>query len=201
VKKNSGKWRSIPLMSSPKKKSQSSFFLISFIPAVAYWYLEENYSLQIALMGGLLLGALELIVEKIFTGHLHKMSKINFFLILFLGGISLIGDSGVWFKLQPFFTGQAIGGYLLYKRWKKESLFVEMMEQMNNNTQLNPQDIHKLELHFGLLFIFYGFFMAYLAIFAETSVWTFWKTAGFYITSLIFVLVEMIFIVRRNRIK
>ena len=188
-------------MTSHKKPSQSSFFLISFIPAVAYWYLEENYSLQIALVGGIVLSIIELTLEKIFTGHLHKMSKINFALIVFLGSLSLLGEDGLWFKLQPFFTGQIIGGYLLYKKYKKESLFIEMMNDMNNQTPMNPVDLQQIEFHFALLFMGYGFFMGYLAITADTSTWTFWKTGGFYITSFVFMIVEFLFMMRRNRKK
>lgn len=65
-----------------KIKSQKNFFWASFLPAIAYWYLEENYSLQIALIGGLVLAVLEMTLEWLFTKHIHTLSKFNFFLIL-----------------------------------------------------------------------------------------------------------------------
>ena len=98
------------------KLSQKNFFLISFLPAIAYWYLEENYPIRIAIAGGLALSILELTLEYIFTKHLHSLSKFNFGLILFLGGLSLLGDEGIWFKLQPAITGIVIAIFLLVKR-------------------------------------------------------------------------------------
>ena len=45
------------------------YFLLSFLPAVAYWYLETYYTLEVALIGGILLGVIEMVLEKKFTGH------------------------------------------------------------------------------------------------------------------------------------
>ena len=90
-------------MNQPARKTPP-YFLMSFIPAVAYWILESNFSLEIALIGGIILGVLEMIVEKKFSGHVHTLSKVNLSLIVVLGVISLIAKEGVWFKLQPTFT-------------------------------------------------------------------------------------------------
>ncbi len=86
------------------------FFFLSFLPAIAYWYLESNYDLQTALIGGLVLATVEILLEKIFTKHVHAISKFNFYLVVVLGGIAFIGQEGIWFKLQPFFTGVLMGG-------------------------------------------------------------------------------------------
>jgi intracellular septation protein len=73
-------------VSKPKNKN---LFLISFLPAVAYWYLESNYDLKTALIGGIILGVAEILFEKFFIGHVHTISKFNFYLILLLGGVDL----------------------------------------------------------------------------------------------------------------
>ncbi len=109
------------------KKNSKHFFLISFLPALAYWYLEENYSLEVALTGGILLSVIEMLLEKIFTKHIHTLSKFNFALILGLGSLSLLASEGIWFKLQPFFTGVVMGGYLLFRNLRGKSLITEMV--------------------------------------------------------------------------
>ncbi len=171
-------------------KNQKQFFLISFLPAIAYWYLEENYSLKIALIGGLVLASLEISLEKIFTKKIHSISLFNFYLILALGGIALIGDDGIWFKLQPFFTGLFMGGFLLYKRFRSESLMLETMESMQQKIP-NPKMISLLERDLGVFMILYGCFMAFIAFNATTGQWTFYKTIGFYITSILFFIGEL----------
>lgn len=173
--------------------NKKNFFLISFLPALAYWYLEENYSLQIALMGGLLLATLEISIEKIFTKHVHNISKLNFYFILILGGIALIGQDGIWFKLQPFFTGIIMGGYLFFKSYTNSSLMLEMLNNMGQKIP-NPSIVRQIEKDLSLFLVCYGIFMLYIALLHSTSTWTFFKTIGFYLLSFIFLGVELIFI-------
>ena len=181
--------------------NNKNFFLISFLPAIAYWYLEENYPVRIAVMGGLALALLEITVEYIFTKHVHTLSKFNFFLILFLGGLSLMGDEGIWFKLQPAFSGWAIGGYMGYRLWQGKGLMVEMMESMKGEQKAAVPDFifQALEKHMVLLFVLYGSFMAVVAISFSTDQWLFWKTIGFYIVFALFGIVEVFFL--RSKVK
>jgi intracellular septation protein len=169
--------------------SQKNFFLISFLPALAYWYLEENYPVSIAITGGLLLASLEMLLEKVFFKHIHKISKFNFILILFLGGLSLLGDEGMWFKLQPAITGMVVGIILFVGNISGKSLFVEMMSGFDK--PLPPADIiNPLEKHLSYLFFFYGIFMIWVATTRTTDVWLFYKTIGFYIAMAVFFVIE-----------
>jgi intracellular septation protein len=174
------------------------FFLISFLPALAYWYLEENYSLQVALAGGMFLALTELTLEKIFTQHIHSISKLNFFLILFLGMISFLGEDGIWFKLQPFFTGLFLGPLLIVKTYRGGSYMMEMMESMGQ--AMPPKEIIiSLERHSGAFLLGYGCFMAFVAFKMSTEQWLFYKTAGFYIAFAFFFVIEMVLMRRQAR--
>ncbi len=175
------------------KLSQKNFFLISFLPAIAYWYLEENYPIRIAIAGGLALSILELSLEYIFTKHLHSLSKFNFGLIAFLGGLSLLGEEGVWFKLQPAITGVVIASFLLYKNMFGKGFFIEMLESMGKENV--PLEImSSMEKHVSYLFGLYGLFMFYVAFYWSTDRWLFFKTIGFYIVFALFMLVEFVYI-------
>lgn len=178
------------------QKANKQLFWASFLPAMAYWYLEENYSLQIALAGGLILAVIEMSVEWILTKHVHTLSRFNFFLILILGGIAFAFQEGIWFKLQPCFTGLLMGGYLLYRLFKKESLMVETMKSMHSHP-LPDVIIMRLERDLSVFLIAYGVFMAFIAVYAQTGTWLFYKTGGFYIISIIFFAIEM-FLIRRS---
>lgn len=166
-------------------QKKNHFFLISFLPAIAYWYLEENHSLKIALIGGLILAICEIAAEKVFTKKIHSISLFNFYLILALGGIALIGDEGIWFKLQPFFTGLFMGGFLLFKNLTGKSIILEMLESTQGKIP-NKKMISLLERDLGIFMIIYGVFMAYVALNLSTGQWTFFKTIGFYIVSVVF---------------
>ena len=182
------------------QKISKNFFLISFLPAIAYWYLEENYPLRIAILGGLFLAILEIIFEKIYTKHVHTMSKFNFFLILFLGALSLIGDEGIWFRLQPTFTGVGISVFLTYRLFKGDGMLWEMMESMNQKNTPPKFIMKDMEKHIACLFFIYGIFMAFIAVYSTTDLWLFWKTIGFYIVFILFMIVEMFWMKQQIKI-
>ena len=101
------------------------FFLLSFFPAIAYWYLEENYSIKIAAIGGLALAFGEIIFERILLKEIHKISILNFMLILFLSTLSLIADDGLWFKLQPVVTSAAMVLILIFFNLKRKAYYLK----------------------------------------------------------------------------
>lgn len=173
-----------------------NFFLLSFLPAIAYWYLEENHPVHIAVIGGLILAVIEIILERIFTRHVHTLSKLNFGLILVLGSLSVFAHEGVWFKLQPFFTGIALFSFLVYKLKTGEGLLEEMSELMGTK-KLPNFILRSMEWHMAFFLLIYGFFMGGLAIYADTGAWTFFKTIGFYLVFFIFMIGEM-FLIRRK---
>ncbi len=137
------------------------------------------------------LAVVELIGEKIFTGKLHTLSVFNFFLIAFLGGISLIGNDGIWFKLQPAFTGIGIAGFLIFGVLKRKGLLLEMLEDMGKPTEhVRPAMFARLEKHLAAFFGLYGLWMVGVAIRASTDTWLFFKTIGFYLAFGFFLIFE-----------
>jgi intracellular septation protein len=174
------------------KASSAPYFLLSFIPAVAYWLLETYFSLEIALIGGIVLGICEMILEKKFTGHVHTLSKLNISLVIGLGVISLIAREGIWFKLQPTMTGICVAGFLIFKKFQGHSIMLDMLTDMKQKIPLPPEVYKKLEWHMCLFMFVYAVWMAHVAINATTANWLFWKTGGFYGAFGIFMVFEMI---------
>lgn len=179
------------------------YFLLSFIPAVAYWLLETYTTLEIALIGGIVLGILEMILEKHFTGHVHTLSKVNISLIVILGVISLIAQEGVWFRLQPTFTGVGIASFLIFKKLQGHSLMLDMIKDMGQTLPLSDATYKMMEWHITIFLLGFAAFMAKVAIYDTTASWIFWKTGGFYIAFGGFMVIEMIylrFVLRRKKI-
>lgn len=179
--------------------AQKPYFLLSFLPALAYWYLETYHTLEVALIGGILLGVVEIAIEKKFSGHVHTLSKLNIALVAGLGVISLAAKEGVFFKLQPTFTGAAIAVYLLYKKSRKESLMVDMLKDMKQKLPM-PESIYlTLEWHLCLFLFGFSAFMAWVALKESTASWLFWKTGGFYIAFGGFMAFELAFLRFKTR--
>lgn len=177
-----------------RKNAQKPYFLLSFLPALAYWYLETYYTLEVALIGGILLGLVEMFLEKKITGHVHTLSKLNIGLVVILGGISLIAKEGLFFKLQPTLTGVALAAFLLYKKIRKQSLMIEMIEDMKQRPPLPTEFYKVMEWHICLFLLSFAAFMAWIAVTQPTSTWLFWKTAGFYIVFTVFMVLEVMYL-------
>ncbi|WP_034732140.1 septation protein IspZ [Bacteriovorax sp. Seq25_V] len=170
-----------------------SFYLLSFLPAIAYWYLEENYSIKIAVIGGMGLACIEILLELFFVRHVHSLSKLNFVLLFILGPISLIGEDGLWFKLQPMFTGIILYLYLFIQGLRGESLMWTMSKDMNMKMKVPKEVLLVLERHMAFFLLLFGLFMGVLAKYYSTSIWAFFKTIGFYICFGIFMIAEMFY--------
>lgn len=181
------------------KKFGNNIFLTSFLPAVAYWYLDENYPVKIALIGGISLSVLEIIFEKFYNKHVHTLSKFNFFLILFLGGLSLLGDDGIWFKLQPALSFWGVSVFFIYRLRTGKGVFSELIEGMAKGPRPPEFIIQAMEIQMTYLFILYGVLMAILAIWFPTSTWVFFKTVGLYIILAMFMGAQFYLNKRRMR--
>ncbi len=177
------------------KDQSKMFFFLSFIPAMAYWFLEENYSIRIAALGGVGLAVIEIILEKLIIKKVHKISVFNFVLIVFLGSLSFIGDDGIWFKLQPCLTGLTMGGAMTYFSYKGKGLVFEFAQEMGmNQGPIQAFVLPLMEKHLAYFMVGYGAFMGGVSFMATTSTWLFFKTVGFYISAFVFFLIEMVFI-------
>ena len=176
---------------------KNNLFLISFLPALLYWYLEETQTVEIAIIGGLSLAVLEIGFEKLFFKHVHSISKLNFLIILILGPISLIGKDGVWFKLQPFFTGIFLSSFLIFNLKRGKSLMLTMMKDMEKKVPMPDFIMQKIEYHLAFFLLINGVFMGYLAIYESTSTWAFFKSIGFYLVFLVFLVAE-IFVIKNS---
>lgn len=174
------------------KSFSKSFFLISFLPAIVYWYLDEYYPVRIAITGGLALAILEIAAEKIFIKHVHTISKANFFLILFLGCLSLLGEEGVWFRLQPAITGVGISSFMFYRLRVGRGLLVEFLESLPLKNKPPMFFVNSMERHLTYYFFITGLFMGYVALYESTDTWIFFKTIGNYILFAVFYVFEIL---------
>ncbi len=172
------------------QKRPSFLHFLSFLPALAYWWLEENQPLNIALSVGIGLSVLEVTVEKLYTGKVHTLSRLNFGIILLLGTLSLFAREGIWFKLQPTLTGFVCGTWLTFNQAKGKTMLLEAMEEMGRPWPFPQEWLRDFERHVIIFIFAFAAFMAYWSIWGTTSQWAFWKTGGQYICFATFLIAE-----------
>ena len=142
---------------------------------------------------------LEILLERILFRHIHTISKINFILIVILGGVAFLGEEGIWFKLQPFFTGVGLGGILWVQNFRGKSIMWKMLEEFPNKVPPPRPLVEMMERHMSIFMLFYGIFMGAVAIWCSTKEWLFLKTIGFYIAFFLFFIGEIILL--RSKIR
>jgi intracellular septation protein len=121
--------------------------------------------------------------------------------MIILGGLAFFENQGIWFKLSPALTvmimGLLLGGHQILR---KESLLFTMMKEASPQKfagqNLPPVILQavfmRLQRDLALFLIAYGFLLIALALWSTTSIWAFFKTAGFYVAFIIFMIAEMI---------
>ena len=99
-----------PAGPASKKTAALSLFFGGLLPVIAFTVIEDQYGPVYGTIAGMIFGFGEIIYEKWRYNQVSKMTWIGNALILFLGGISIISQDGIWFKLQPalFEAGFAI---------------------------------------------------------------------------------------------
>ena len=170
-------------------KSQKSMQLIVIIPVIAYTILENLYDPKTAVIGGVIISALEILAEKIFFKHVLKLAYLNFFLILALGGVSIFQDNEIWFKLFPAITSFFVGSYLLFQIKRGNSVISEFMELMSSDPEQKKM-IPFFEREMAYFSLWYGCLMAFVPFYFSTSVWAVMKVGGSFVLFILHVLVR-----------
>lgn len=173
-----------------KAKKPAWLSFLSFAPAVAYLILESISTPKIAILGGIAISSTEILIEWIFFRVVQKLSWLNFILIAGLGGISLAAGNGIWFKLQPTFTG-VLFFLLLWISVVRNRPFLYSLVILQRPELSTRKDLFMiLEKSLALFLLSFGLMMAPVAIYATTAQWVFMKTIGFYVCFLIYLVFQ-----------
>ncbi len=181
------------------KSPRNPFVFLSFLPAVAFVIFDSFLPVKEALIASVCLSTIEIIAEKIFLGHVHKLSLVNFVLIVLFGGVSLLEEDSLWFQLQGTFMGVTIAAVLLFRLLRGKSLMEEMLSEMNLASRPPTEIMKMVEFHMCLFFLVHALVNAIIALYCPLSWWKFFKVGGFYALMLPYTVIEVILIRRRAR--
>lgn len=181
---------------APTKKSQAiSFFFGGVLPIVAFTVIEDNYGPVYGTIAGMIFGSGEIIFEKIKYKKVATITWIGNLLILVMGGISIISQDGVWFKLQPalfeaFFAFFLWGSVLM----KKNFLLMAAEKQGQTIPPVVAEKMNGLTVRLGFFFALHAVLATYAAFYWSTSAWAWLKGAGVTISMLVYIAIEFAFL-------
>lgn len=178
-----------------------SFFFGGLLPVISFTLIEEYYGVIPGLIAAMVFGVGEIAWEYLRYKKIEKITLIGNFLVLFLGGISLFTQEGLWFKLQPAIMEFAFA-IILIGSWvlKKPLMVVLSMKQGQQLNDFMQKKFGAITFRLGLFFIFQAILAVYAALYLSTAVWAFLKGVGIFIFMAVYLFFEVLMI-RREAIK
>lgn len=183
-------------MQTSKSHALRSLFLGGIVPVVVYTVIEEKMGPLWGLVFGMGFGILEILIEAV---RYHKVETITWIgngLLIVMGGISLLTQEGIWFKLQPSILEAGMAGLLVVSWAVKKPLLVTMSKKQELPPVLENR-FSGITLRLGLFFLLHAGLAAYAAFYWSTRAWALLKGVGVTLSMLIYLGVEVI-VIRRS---
>lgn len=181
-----------------------SFLLGGIIPVVAFTVIEDRYGIVWGLVAGMVFGLGEIIYEWVTQRRVDPMTLGGNGLILVLGGVSLVTQEGVWFKLQPSLIEAAMAAALWVSVALGKPLLVSVLrKQLALQTgplapgaappEVAPvlqRALGGMTLRVGLFFAAHAALAAWAALHWSTQAWAMLKGVGFTVSMIVYMVVE-----------
>jgi intracellular septation protein len=193
-----------------KMKNFKSLLLAGILPVVAFTVIEEYMGTLAGLIAGMIFGVGEILWELKTQGKVEPMTWAGNGMIFVLGGVSLITQEGVWFKLQPailefgmtaFLWGSVLINkpFLLIMFQKQGGVPPRISERPDADRLLHAlsQAFRGLTIRLGLFFAVHAVLAIWASLYWSTAAWAILKGVVF-TTSLILYLVVEGLLLRRS---
>lgn len=176
-----------------------SLFFGGLLPVIAFSVIEDQYGLWWGLIAGMAFGLGEILYELI---RERKVSALTWFgngMLLALGGVSLLTDEGIWFKLQPAFFEIAFTVLLWASLFRPRNLLLWMMEQQGQS----PPDFVQawtrgLCFRLGIFFALQAGLAVWAALHWSTEAWALLKGIGLTVSLIVYMVFEVLVLRRKH---
>ena len=185
--------------------------LMGVLPLLVFTLIEEYMGTLWGLIAGMSFGLGEILWEYYSYKKVEAMTWGGNVLLFVLGGVSLLTQEGVWFKLQPSIL-EGVFALLLWGSWamKKPLLFSLMMKQNSQLRSGSPlfsdsmrrqleKVLYGMTLRLGLFFVIHAVLAAWAAFYWSTQAWLILKGVGLTASLVVYMVVESLFLRYRMR--
>ncbi len=182
-----------PVAPKPKGAGIKSIIFGGLLPIIAFALVENFYGTLGGLIAGIAFGVGELSYELIRFRKVQWITIVGNALVIVLGGLSLLEDNPVFFKLQPailifVFAGLLIGSSIIGKPF-----LVEMSrKQMPDAPEVVRQHLARMNLRVGFCLVGIGALSVYAAYAWSTAAWATLKAVGAPVILVIYMGAEII---------
>lgn len=191
---------------NPKSSQWRVVLFGGVLPVAAFTVAEMYYGIFWGLIVGMAFGTGEIIYEWVRHRKVDAITWIGNGLILVLGGLSLLAQDGLWFKMQPAILEVAmaiflLGSYLLNKPFliliaDKQNLFQKMPSVVQ---PFMRAQFTAFTFRLSLFFFFHAGLATWAALEWSTKNWALLKGVGFTTSMVVYMFVEVLLIRWRLR--
>ncbi len=164
--------------------------LLSLLPILVFVLAEELYGTVAGLWAALVFSAGEGVYIYVREKRFDKFILFDIGLVSLFGGISLISDSPLFFKLKPAVLEAAIAAVVAVSLWGPLQIIQGMMKRQMNRASLSVDfdhpEIRKSLSSMFFLLLLHVFLTVAAALWASSEVWGF--VSGFLLYIMVFVL-------------
>jgi intracellular septation protein A len=126
--------------------------LPGFIPVIAFIVADEVWGTFYGLLVAIGIGVAELAYSLIKYRTIDKFVILDIGLLLALGGISLIFDNDIFFKVKPGIINLIITGLIGYSAFSENNIVLMMSKRYMKGVEFNPYQMWLLNQSMARLF-------------------------------------------------
>ena len=164
-----------------------------FIPIIAFIIADEIWGTLYGLIVAIGIGVVELGYSLIKHRKIDKFVLVDIGLLLALGGISIIFDNDIFFKVKPGIINLIITGMIGYSAFSKNNIMLMMSKRYMKGMELNPYQLWLMNESMVKLFwilLVYSVLTLTSAFIDIKMVWEFMAGPGMFVVFGIFMAIE-----------
>ena len=172
--------------------------LPSLLPLLVFILADEIWGTTIGIIVALVFGAAEFVYIYIRENRADRFVLGDTALLVALGGVSLLLENAIFFKLKPAFIGAIFCIILGVSVFSKKNILLQMSKRYMKGVELTEHAVAKMTATFKNLFWIFSFhtlLVTYSAFFMSERAWAFISTVLFYILFGLYFLFDFV----RNR--
>ena len=168
----------------------ASSTILGILPLIVFVILDSFLGPKKALISAILLAFAEAIYTIITFGELDIVTGASVFLLLSMGGLSLIKKETIYFKFQPVIFSVLFGIFMLYSYFAETNFFLVAIEKYKSFIPVDKHFVWKipevrqalinLPLVFGFGLFIHAIVTAIAAIKLSNWWWILCRAVGFY---------------------
>lgn len=167
--------------------------LPGFIPVIAFIVADEVWGTMTGLLVAIGIGVAELAYSLIKYRKIDRFVILDIGLLLALGGISLIFDNDIFFKIKPGIINLIITGLIGYSAFSNNNIVLMMSKRYMKGIEFNPYQMWLLNESMVRLFwilLVYSVLTLGSAFVKNKVVWDFMAGPGMFVVFGLFMGIE-----------